>query len=495
MNRLRVPLVAKALLLLCPILLHTACSNPSNKGFVSLEDGKFRLDGQPFFPVAVNYIAHLQFNDSTCWPAPFRNYERNDRFRYTNKDSALLLLKAEFTLIRKMGFNSVRVTNLASDMKLKGDSLFPYLPAQYGAGKDSLYPLTGRHVGQYLEAVDELAEIAEETGLKVVLLVKLFPGVSAYERQAAKLLDRLKDRPAIMAYDFFNEPLYFDIHDRPKREVHQVVQHWQQLFKQHAPHQLTTIGLVGVPEVFAWDPNVLDVDFISFHPYEYEPNQVLSELYWYGEQVDKPWIIGETSLPADNDSVPYADQLAFARKTLAQTVACGGVGYSWWQYKDVKWGRFHSDYMGVLKQEGTTDVAPGLPDVDGTVKPVAQAFSEFKAEAVAGTCEKPANYYNFSSLHGAKLTGKLLDQDRKPIEGGVILGWNEHWTRSYYTKSKADGSFELFGDFRFHHWMVSATRYSMERGDCMPGAFYSGADSVPVYYLGELTLEHMHLKE
>ncbi|MBS1570491.1 MAG: hypothetical protein JST45_13770 [Bacteroidetes bacterium] len=495
MNLLRACRIAKALLLLCTVLGITSCRQPGTRSFVSLEHGKFSVDGKPFFPVAVNYIAHLQFNDTTCWPAPFRNYERNDRFRYNTKDSALLLLKAEFELIRKMGFNSVRVTNLASDMKLRGDSLFPYLPAQYGLGRDSLYPLSGKHLEQYLDAVDELADVAEETGLKVVLLVKLFPGVPVYERQAVKLLERLKERPSIMAYDFFNEPLYFDVHDRPKREVHQVVQDWQKLFKQHAPRQLTTIGLVGVPEVFAWDPNVLAVDFISFHPYEYEPNQVLSELYWYGEQVDKPWIIGETSLPADNDSVPYAEQLAFARKTLTQTVACGGVGYSWWQYKDVKWGRFHSDFMGVLEQKGTTEVAPGLPYVDGTVKPVAQAFKEFNPEVSAGTCEKPANYYNFSSLHGARLTGKLLDQDRKPIEGGVILGWNEGWTRSYYTKSKADGSFELYGDFRFHHWMVSATRYSMERGDCQPGAFYTGADSVPAYYLGELTLDHMHLKE
>ncbi|HRT53150.1 MAG TPA: hypothetical protein P5291_03655, partial [Flavobacteriales bacterium] len=68
-------------------------------------------------------------------------------------------------------------------------------------------------------------------------------------------------------------------------------------------------------------------------------------------------------------------------------------------------------------------------------------------------------------------------------------------TRSYYTKSKADGSFELFGDFRFHHWMASATRCSMVRGDCDPNAFYTGADSIPAYYLGELTLEDLHLGE
>jgi hypothetical protein len=487
--------VFRILLPMLGLAVVAGCTSKAPSHFVTLEHGAFQLNGEPFFPLAVNYVAHLQFNDTACWVAPSRNYERSDRFRFNTKDSTALLIKAEFELIRKMGFNTVRVTGLASDMKLRGDAHTPYLPAQFDWGKDSLFALTGDHIDRYLDAVEDMVVLAEQTGLKLIILVKLFPGEPAFQRQAARLMDRLRNHPGVMAYDLFNEPLYFDIHDRPKKEVHEVVKRWQHELKAHAPNQLTTIGLVGVPEVFAWDPNVLDVDFISFHPYEYEPDQVMNEIHWYGEQVDKPWIIGETSLPADNDSVPYAEQLAFARKTLRQTVACGGIGYSWWQFKDVKWGRFHSDFMGVLSQEGSTEVAPDLPLVDGAVKPVAQAFREFDPRAPKGSCVKPGNYYNFSSLQDARLSGKLLDQDRKPIEGGVILAWNEHWTRSYYTKSKADGSFALYGDFRFHHWMVSATRYSMKRGDCAPNAFLTGADSIPDYYLGELVLQHVDYAE
>ena len=474
------------------LLVAHACGNPAPRpGFVHMENGRFVLDGEPYFPVVMNYITHLQFNDTMCWAAPFRNYAHNDRFRYTTKDSSRLLLKAEFELIRQLGFNTMRITNLASDMSLTGDPAVPHLPAQYGRGMDSLYALTGDDQEKYLSAVEDLVMLAEETDLKLIILVKLFPGAPAFEEQATKLMDRLRDRPGVMAYDLFNEPLYFDIHDRPKREVHGLVERWQRRFKAHAPHQLTTIGLVGALEVFAWDPNVLAIDFLSFHPYEYEPEQVLNELHWYGEHVDKPWIIGETSFPADNDSVSYTEQLAFARTTLARTVACGGIGYSWWQFKDVKWGRFHSDYMGVLSLEGSTASASGLPSVDGTVKPVAQAFREFDPDASAGICRRPDNYYNFSSHRGARLTGKLLGQDRRPIAGGIILGWNEHWTHSYYTKSREDGTFELYGDFRFHHWMVSATRYSMERGDCAPNAFLTGTDRVPSYYLGDLILRHV----
>ncbi len=484
------PLRRKIQLVLALALVIMGCAKPS-AGVVSLENGAFVENGRPFFPLAINTIVHLEFNDTHCWAAPMVDPHRADHLHFSTRDSALLLLKAEFELMRNMGFNTVRIVGLASDLVVPEGSADLCLKVKLHSGQDTLFALNGSRSEEYLDAVEEVVALAEQSGLKLIMLVKLVPGQPAYEDQLAKLADRLRDHQGILAYDFFNEPLYFDIHDRPKQEVHEVVKRWQKLLKAHAPHQLTTIGLVGVPEVFAWDPNVLDVDFISFHPYEYEPNQVINEIRWYGQQVDKPWIIGETSLPADNDSVPYADQLAFARKTLAQTRACGGVGYSWWQFKDVKWGRFHADYMGVLSQSGWTDVGPGLPRVEGTVKPVVEAFKEFDPKAPMGACEQPDNYYNFSSLHGAVLTGKLLDQDRKPIEGGVILGWNENWTRSYYTKSKADGSFALYGDFRFHHWMVSATRYSMERGDCAPNAFFTGADSVSGHYLGELVLQHV----
>jgi len=466
-----------------------ACSRPATADFITLKNGHFEDCGRRFFPLAVNYILHLQFEDSTCWAAPFRNYERNDVFRFNHRDSSLMLVKAEFELIKQMGFNTVRLVGITSDLIMtEGDSALS-LRAQYGFGTDSLYRLSGDQSRRYFNALNDVVQLAEETGLRLILLVKLVPGQPEYEAQWLKMADRFRDDPAVMAYDFFNEPLYFDIHDRPKREVHELVKGWQEKMRTHAPHQLSTIGLVGVPEVFAWDPNVLAVDFISFHPYEYEPEQVRNELYWYGEQVDKPWIIGETSLPADNDSVPYADQLAFARNTLAQTVACGGVGYSWWQFKDVKWGKFHADYMGVMNQQGWTEAGPGLPRVEGTIKPVVKAFQEFDPKAKPGKCVMLPNYYNYSSLHGAKLTGRLVNSDRRPVEGGVILGWNEGWTRSYYTTSKADGSFELYGDFRFHHWMVSATRYSMVRGDCFPNEFLTGKDSIPSYYLGDLVLE------
>jgi len=474
---------------LCVFTL-TSCSQEEPTEFIRLENGHFLEQGAPFFPVALNYIADLQWNDTACWAASCRNYERADRYRFRSRDSSLKQIEGEFTLIKRMGFNTVRIVGIASDLVFPPDGNVLHLSGRFGDGDDSLYTFAGAHEERYLQAIDELLQVAERTDLKIILLVRLVPGEQQYEQRLERLAQRFRDRPVLMAYDLFNEPLYFDLpHHRPKEDVYTVVQRWRQLVRRHAPHQLVTIGLVGVPEVFSWDPDILDVDFISFHPYEYEPEQVPNEIHWYGEHVNKPWIIGETSIPADNDSVPYSDQLAFARKTLAQTVACGGIGYSWWQFKDVRWGKFHADHMGVMDRHGWTAAGPGLPPVEGTIKPVASAFMGFDPDSVQGSCVKLDNYYNFSSLSSAKLTGRIVDQDRQPIAGGVVLGWNADWTRSYYTISKPDGSFTLYGDFRFQHWMVSATRHAMVRGDCAPNTFLTGNDGIPELYLGELELE------
>ncbi|MBK6774929.1 MAG: hypothetical protein IPG74_03445 [Flavobacteriales bacterium] len=144
---------------------------------------------------------------------------------------------------------------------------------------------------------------------------------------------------------------------------------------------------------------MLLVDFISYHPYEYEPDQVRNELRWYHNTIEVPWIVGETAIPADNDSVPYAEQRAFAEKTLLQSRACGAIGYSWWQYQDVKWGRFHADYMGVLNRDSVTRTASGAL-VNGTVKPVAEAVRSSTHGPIQGECVCLPNYLNYSNWAG-----------------------------------------------------------------------------------------------
>ena len=75
---------------------------------------------------------------------------------------------------------------------------------------------------------------------------------------------RFKDTECILAIDIFNEPLYFDKPEKKKKEVFEIVNNWRSIIKMYAPNHLVTIGLEGIREVFRWDPNILNVDFISY---------------------------------------------------------------------------------------------------------------------------------------------------------------------------------------------------------------------------------------
>ena len=399
------------------------------------------------------------------------------------------MLRAEFALIAQQGFNAVRIVNLAEGPKAYDGTGVPQLKLWRTNGTDTVVPFQNETIRKaYVQAVRTTLSAAAQEGLRVIPLTTIHHDQPWTLENFVLMADALRNDTAVLAFDLFNEPLYFDTPPRSKEAVHDIVNGWRKIARRHAPHHLITIGLTGIRETHAWDPNILDVDFISFHPYEYEPDQVLNEIRWYGEHVDAPWIIGETSLPADGDSVSYADQARFAQRTLDQVRACGGIGYSWWQFKDVRWGRFHSDYMGVMKLEGRTTMPQGYVDVVGVEKPVAEVFRKFDPRSPVPAAVELPNYLNYSQHRTSRISGRLVDRVGVPIEGGVVLGWNEDFSHSYHTISKNDGTFVLYGDLYFHHWIASANGYDMVRGDCDPTGFRRAADGVPDFDLGRLDL-------
>ena len=196
----------------------------------------------------------------------------------------------------------------------------------------------------------------------------------------------------------------------------------------------------------------------------------------------------------DRLNTTTVDDEAFARRTLEQTVACGGIGYSWWQFKDVRWGRFHSDFMGLLDMEGQEPVEGHAIGVEGTLKPAAEVFRTFDPGAVDAACEELPNYLNYSGHGHARITGRLVDEHGAPIEGGVVLAWNRFYSHSYHTTSRADGSFELLGDMDFHHWISSAVGHAMVRGECPASGFRRDTAGTATFHLGELELDQLRLR-
>jgi|JRYD01.1.fsa_nt_gb hypothetical protein len=462
-------------------------------GFVSIKDQKFYLNGKPFFPLAVNYRVALQTDGKLLWPSAYRGYDEGNRYRFTNRDSSLEELRNDFQLIADMGFNSIRIVGVGEQYSVTKNSDELYIRADIGNDKDTMFLFNSQETyNLYFNALNDMLLAANQAGLRVVLLARLFHEVPATEKHWGRIMKRFQTDTILMAYDFFNEPLYFDSLERNKTEPYYITKAWHELAKENAPHQLTTIGLTGIREVFEWDPNTLNVDFISYHPYEYEPEQVRNEIYWYGKYVKKPWIIGETSVPADNDSVPYIVQKEFAEATYKQTCNCGGIGYTWWQYKDVDWFDFHSNFMGVVNRKGTT-LTSTYKEVLGTPKTTVDFFKNAKPSKDASQCLKLENYYNYSDANVCRLTGTIVGPTGEPIEGGVVMAWNQYWSSSYHTVTKQDGTFELRGSFPFYHWMASATMLTMVRGDVLPDTANFKDNKIPTLNLGTIKLEKLDL--
>jgi hypothetical protein len=469
-------------------------STPLVKGFPSIKNGKLNINDKPFYPVTINYILTLQADKDKFWITPFGGYYPENKHRFVTKDSCLMELEAEFNLIKQMGFNSIRIVRVGEVGVEDKSTGRLSIGARINNEKDTTLILwNDKNYDVYFDALEDLFQLANKTGLKIIYLVRLSADAPGTEVCLEKLTQRFKNEKAILAYDFFNEPLYFDTVERDKEDVYFLVKRWNKIVKKNAPNQLTTIGLAGIREVFEWDPNILDVDFISLHPYEYEPDQVRNELYWYGKYIKKPWLIGETAISADNDSVSYMDQLAFAEKTIKQTYNCGSIGYSWWQFKDVDWKLFHANFMGVINWTGETVVPGSKLTVKGTVKPVVQAFQKFNPNLPKEECLCASNYYNYSNGKECRLKGKLIDENGNPIEGGLVLAWNEWWSSSYHTVSKKDGTFELLGTFPFYHWMASATEYSRIRGELKPDTAKITFDTIPTMNIGNVGLNKLIL--
>ena len=146
--------------------------------------------------------------------------------------------------------------------------------------------------------------------------------------------------------------------------------------------------------------------------------------------------------------------------------------------------------MGILTWEGQTLTA-NKDSVHGTIKPLAKAFDKYAPPIKKDSCICLDNYYNYSNGKAFRIIGSIVNEQQKPIEGAVILAWNENWSHSYHTITKADGSFELLGTYPFYHWMTSATKHSTIRGDISPDTS-KVVNNIPTIDLGELKIEYLH---
>ena len=283
------------------------------EGYVYVAENSFMVDDSVWFPLMINYGAEVASEADSMWLKPMKHYGAGT-------------VEEHLATVADWGFNAVR---------LCADHLdYDEVGTQFGL------------------AVRRTAQVADSLGLKIMLLLKT-PWTDEQMARTAEVLDALADCSAVWAYDFVNEPLYFDPEpQRSKRSVATLANKWRHLVEQHAPHQLFTIGLAEPIEVFEWDPALLPVDFINIHTYH--PLRVGSEMWWYAHYPRRPWMVGEVGLPADGDSVPYAWQSTFMVETYRRALALGAMGYGWWEFQDFPNGvNFEAQYTGLRRSDGT----------------------------------------------------------------------------------------------------------------------------------------------
>lgn len=476
------------------ILILSSCGTetaPKNPEFVSIEGKTFKLNGKDFYPMILNYGVDLMGEKNQLWVSPSNTGFKNSNLRKHTKELDLLNLKADMQMIKDLGFNTVRLYGIA-EYNLKDNVI------NKGAyfEKDTVLIFEGSTLEKYINALTDMFKVFDEIGIKAIILTKKMPDANTIsDAYLSKLLTRFKNEKSILAWDFFNEPLYFDEPGRKKEEVYLIVKGWNKFFHMYAPNQLLTIGLTGTREMFEWDPNILEVDFLSIHPYEFHKGEVENEIYWYGKYVKKPWVIGETGYSADGDSIGLDVQKMYAEKFLKRAINCGASGFSWWQYKDVQWYDFQSNYLGLVIDTGSTVTSNKNLVISGTVKPAAKVFKNFNTYEKTEDCACRDNYYNYDGYNQYAIKGKLINgQTGQPIVGGGAVAWDQYFGKSNITFTKEDGTFIIYGNFKLYYFIASATLMDYTRRefdwDKIPLINENG---IPTYNLGTIKLNPLHL--
>lgn len=426
----------------------------SETDFVYLSGKEFRLKNDKYFPIMLNYILSFRDIDGEFIVSPHIDYENIEIFETNTKEDIDQQLRAHFQLIKEMGFNSLR---------LCFDRLSSENSRHYYNADGVKYFLDTDHE-KILNGLSRAIDIAEEKGLRVMLLIKPPLYSEELEKFTIDILQRFRDNPTVFSYDFMNEPLYFDYEpERKKEDVCRVVSVWKDLVKKNAPYQMFTIGFSEPIEVFKWDPFLLSVDFVAFHTYS--PMRAKNEIYWYSTYINKPWMIGETGLPADNDSVPYEDQVVYTKNLFQYVLDCGGAGFGLWDFQEGNIpDYFEAQHTGLLNHEGFTITIEG-DTIIGTVKPVTKIIPDL-VNLVPNNKKRPVNYYNMMGYNNYLIKGKVYDQTiHQPVKGAVVRGWNEWWNVGMNTFTDENGEFTLYSNDECVHFEISAPGMSRIKFD------------------------------
>jgi len=416
-----------------------------NLDFLRLKENGFTLRGEPFFPMMLNYVADFRIINDSAILGVHIDYETTRAYEYNALDSIVIQRREHLTLIKDMGFNSIRLC-LDRIWFKDGINGYPTGGKLLSLSDDTELILNG---------IEEYLKDAAANNLKVIILIP--PPIDSRDIEAftIELLKRFRNNPTVFAYDFNNEPLYDRRHSAMDKEaVVDVVEEWDEWMEDYAPDQFLTIGFSEPIEVFSWDPSILPVDFLSFHTYN--PLRVPNEIDWYTNYSNKPWMIGETALLADGEDIPFAWQSSFMKAAFEHTINQGGIGFGWWGFQEVPKHSYSEESTGITIHGGPSYTSDSLLALKLSFKPSVKTIGELNPKIQPKRQNRRSNYFNMVGYTNYVTTGLVLDEDGRPIEGAAIRGWNRYYRVGQNTFSDKDGKFSLYSNDVIHHLKVSA---------------------------------------
>ncbi len=494
-------------------------------GFITLNGRQF-LDktGAPFFPMVMNYhvnIVHDQVTNPQYKVIRSADYGTQKcvlegGYSFANCENSL---RDDFARMSQMGFNTVRITgDLAPFRNNYGNLGFWKWSAIYDfgtgpgtfcdAGRKYFYlfpPYTSAACQTYFNLIGSLMDIADQYNMKVIFLASEASGcytnsqgsqicytdrgsslteATDYALYLSELAKVLKDKPALLAYDLYNEPIWKVWEtgrnmDKKKDTICEYVGLWYDAIKAQDPNHLITLGGWDFSDVFNWDTGVMKLDFVSIHIYPGPDvignlanspiirEAIINQFHWFTEELGKPWIIGETGFGASDELClstvldgNEADQSDYMSGVLPAVRDCGGSGFSWWLFQDINWycdannlcnptctactkcqptydnRAINQNYFGLQKYTDPDPITGQYSQAD--LKSAAQVsidFDEGNGLPTLSPCDAPTPFYydpsQFSMLNtntSSYLTGRIEDQDGNAISNAVILAQNYLYT-------------------------------------------------------------------
>lgn len=451
----------------------------SNYQFIYLKGREFVHNNNSYYPKILNYWMNLYYDSVTSYFGPCGGEIKYELVvSLCTKSFSDSVLIADLDTIKKLGFNTIRFPSMIQFPEdTNHDSLFikginlnncnvgePQLSFKF---KISLF-----------NALHEVLHKIDSVGLKAIFVTgglntneEYYPAYNDYLRDLSL---EFADDTAILAYDYYNEPYcaynggklntissYISI---SKETICGLSKDCYNSIRENDPNHLITIGIAAWDNLDFWDPGIVSADFLSFHiygdansnfnRYDQVVRYFKNEMYWVKGNIHlkKPWIIGETGYTATDDDtlscrendhilcpsflepgissgIPYTyeqRQRQYCDSTQKDVRACGGSGYSWWDYQDGR--EYHSGDTACLPLSAGAHY--GIFDNCHNAKQIIFPFNSFASDPITGgnfTLPDSMDRYYYGKIpeFDSIIDGYVKDNfTQQPIKDALVVAFH-----------------------------------------------------------------------